>query len=82
MSEIPDKFGPQEAMLLGLIKAVQALTAVTYHTSPKRDALEEQFKIYLDKETGFDGERLRSYRAPLEGMLKIINDIKEAQTKG
>lgn len=80
MTDVPREFDRQDAMLLGLVKAVQALTAVTYHTSPKRDALEEQFKIYLAA-GDLEGDLLRAYKAPLEGMLKIIDEIKAAQPK-
>lgn len=82
MSEVPAGLDRQDAMILGLIKSVQALTAVTYHTSIKRDALESQLKIYLDSEsTGLQGDLLKSYKAPIEGMLTIINEIKAAQPK-
>lgn len=82
MSNVPQGFDRQDAIILGLIKAVQALTAVTYHTSPKRDALEEQFKIYLEGTgTGLQGDLLKHYQAPIDGMLKIIDEIKDAQPK-
>lgn len=82
MSEVPAGFDRKDAMILGLIKAVQALTAVTYHTSAKRDALENQLKIYLESQsTGLQGDLLNSYKAPIEGMLTIIKEIQDAQPK-
>jgi hypothetical protein len=82
MSDVPAGFDRKDAMILGLIKAVQALTAVTYHTSAKRDALENQLKTCLDSQsTGLQGDLLKSYKAPIEGMLTVIEEIKAAQSK-
>lgn len=80
MSNNHPEMNRHDAMILGLAKAVQAIAAVTYHTSPKRDALEEQVNIYLDK-SGLDGDLLTAYKMPLEGVLQVIQDIKDAQPK-
>lgn len=80
METIPPGFDHRDAMLLGLAKAVQALAAVTYHTSPKRDALEKQLQIYLEA-SNFEGQLLKAYKSPIAGALQVIDEIKAAQPK-
>ncbi|QJI21402.1 MULTISPECIES: hypothetical protein [unclassified Pseudomonas] len=82
MSSIPAGFDRQDAMLQGMLKAIQALTAVIYSTSPKREGLEQQLRIFLnDKDTGLPENLLGTYKLPLEAALVIIEQIKESQAK-
>ena len=75
---------PQHAAVdLGIIRVLQALTAVVYRDAPERDKLEAQLKTYLNSpSTGFEGTLLATYKAPIEGALQVIEQIKAAQAKG
>jgi|GEM_PF-6415463 len=78
-----DDLKQHAAMDLGIIRVLQALTAVVYRDAPERDKLEDQLKIYLNSEsTGFEGGLLATYKAPIEGALAVIDEIKAAQAKG
>jgi len=78
----PNELTRHDALQLGLIRTVQALAAVVYRDAPEREKLVQQLEIYLNSNaTGFEGPLLGYYKAPIEGALKVINEIKEAQPK-
>ena len=78
----PNELTRHDALQLGLIRTVQALAAVVYRDAPERDKLVQQLEIYLNSNaTGFEGPLLDYYKAPIEGALKVINEIKAAQPK-
>ncbi|SEJ49357.1 hypothetical protein [Pseudomonas sp. NFR16] len=79
MSNSP-KYDHQDAMIVGLVRTVQALTAVLYRTSKERDKLENQLNKYLAPESSsFTPEQFAAYKIPLEAALQIIGEIKAVQ---
>lgn len=78
----PNELSRHDAFGLGLVRTIQALAAVVYRDAPEREKLVEQLEIYLNSNsTGFEGPLLGYYKAPIEGALKVINEIKAAQPK-
>jgi hypothetical protein len=78
----PNELSRHDAFNLGLTRTVQALAAVVYRDAPEREKLVRQLEIYLNsKDTGFDGPLLGYYQAPINGALKVIEEIKAAQPK-
>lgn len=76
----PNALSRHDAFNLGLIRTVQALAAVVYRTSPEREALVRQLEVYLNsQDTGFEGPLLNYYKAPIDGALTVIEQIKAAQ---
>jgi hypothetical protein len=82
MSGTPPGFTRNDAFSLGLIKTIQALTAVVYRDAPERDKLESQLRIYLQSDTGLPADLHDFYKSPIEGALLIIDEIKAAQPTG
>ena len=82
MSETPPGFTRNVAFSLGLIKTIQALTAIVYRDAPERDKLESQLRTYLASDTGLTPEMHNFYKSPIEGALLVIDEIKAAQPKG
>lgn len=77
MSEI-ESFGNHGAMLLGICRGLQALTAALCRTDEERAILEDQLQHYLEgTATGLVGQELSMYQIPLEGMLKVVKEIKD-----
>jgi len=78
----PNELTRHDAFNLGLTRTVQALAAIVYRDAPEREKLVEQLKIYLNsQDTGFEGHLLGYYKAPIDGALKVIEEIKAAQPK-
>lgn len=81
MTETPPGFTRNDAFSLGLIKTIQALTAIVYRDAPERDKLEAQLKTYLQSETGLTPDLHDFYKSPIEGALLVIEEIKAGQPK-
>lgn len=80
MSELPAGFDRQDAMLQGMMKTIQALTAVVYNIAPNRELLEKQLKIYLDeKHPELSPDFLELSKLPIQAALHVISEIKNAQ---
>lgn len=81
MSTLPPGFDRQDALLQGVLRTIQALTAVLYRASHERDALERQLKVYLDEDNSEMPEDLqRTAQLPLQAALNVIAEIKAAQS--
>lgn len=78
----PNQVKESAAISLGMIRVLQALTAVVYRDAPEREKLENQLRVYLNADnTGFEGSDLATYQAPIQGALGVIDQIKAAQKK-
>ena len=76
----PNELPVQAAIDLGVIRVLQALTAVVYRDTPERDILEEQLRNFLNTDTtGFEGKMLETYKTPIQAALNVIDHIKAAQ---
>jgi hypothetical protein len=82
VSNVPEGLTRYDAFNLGVVRAIQALTAVVYRTSSERELIEKQLQVYLqDSTTGMDATQLEFYRSPIEGALQVIEQIKATQPK-
>ncbi|MBJ2254738.1 hypothetical protein JFT59_26450 [Pseudomonas sp. MF6784] len=83
MKEEFKPFKRHDSVSLGMIKVVQALTAVVYTESKvNRDALEKQLRSNLEEtKHGEVDVNLNLYRAPIEAALNVIAQIKASETQ-